>query len=600
MTRLIALLFSIALLASPAAADPAGPENPRDPVLNFEYAWKTLDRSYAQFGVKNVDWDALYRVYRPQVTPATTDEELWNIILAMLRNLNDNHVCLADGNRRNCGGVMDAREPDDFSLDLVRSKYLKGSAADTLKRSFTYGWLADGIGYLHFSHFKAGVGPTTQALDAALAKLAGARAMIVDVRGNPGGSSKTDEFVANRFADRKRHYMQTQTRYGRKHDDLWPGEYRCVEPGGPAQFTQPTILLAHRLSASSADIFTLAMRVLPHVTVVGDLTEGALSAQYPDKMPNGWTLWIAFKVIRDVNGVCWDGIGVPPDIRIVNTPEDIASGNDRVLEFALDLLEKGAPAPQDEAASLRNIKISLVQQYARDSKEKGIEAAVAGLEQARAKGGDASFFGVDEAMQLAGQYIGNKQYAEAIGLLRACREEFPPLVATYAMLTQAYLGAGDVAAAEASLKAGEKFEPMFSWEQPQIEKAKTAVRKAKLGSAADVVEEKLESGGIPAAEKALKELLARRDKGGPVFDEADFNVLGYRLMQENKLDAALYVFEKGTELYPDSWNAYDSFGECLATAGQRERAIASYRKSLELNPGNANGRAALEKLEAGK
>ena len=168
------------------------------------------------------------------------------------------------------------------------------------------------------------------------------------------------------------------------------------------------------------------------------------------------------------------------------------------------------------------------------------------------------------------------------------------------MLAQAYLGAGDVAAAEASLKEGEKFEPMFSWEQSQIEKAKTAVRKAKLGSAADVVGKELEGGGIPAAEKALKKLLARRDKDGPVFDEADFNALGYKLMQENKLEAAVYMFEKGTELYPDSWNAYDSLGECLAKAGKKERAIESYRKSLELNPGNANGRAAMQQLEKGK
>lgn len=600
MTRLFVLLFAIGLLASPAAAAPKVTANPRDPVLNFEYAWKSLDRNYAQFGVKNVDWDALYRVYRPQVTPATTDEELWNIILDMVRNLNDNHVCLSDGKRRNCGGVQDAREPDDFSLDLVRSKYLKGSAADTLKGSFTYGWLAEGIGYMHFSHFKTGAGPTTQALDAAIAKLAGARAMVVDVRGNPGGSGKTEEFVANRFADRKRNFMQTQIRYGRKHDDMLPVEYRTVEPGGPAQFTRPTILLAHRLSASSADIFALAMRVLPHVTVVGDLTEGAFSAQYPDLMPNGWTLWVAFKVMRDMNGVCWDGIGVPPDLRIVNTPEDIASGNDRVLEFALQLLEKGAPAPQDESDSVRNIKTSLVYQYARDAGEKGVEAAVAELDRARAEGSHESFFGADEAMQQAGQYLGRKQFSEAIGLLRACREEVPRLAVIYAMLAQAHLGAGDVAAAEAALKEGEKFEPMFSWEPPQIEKAKTAVRKEKLGSAAAIVGKELEGGGIPAAEKTFKELLARRDKGGPVFDEADFNALGYKLMQENKLEAAVYTFEKGAELYPDSWNAYDSLGECQAKAGQKERAIASYRKSLELNPGNKNAHAAIQQLEAGK
>jgi Flp pilus assembly protein TadD len=71
-------------------------------------------------------------------------------------------------------------------------------------------------------------------------------------------------------------------------------------------------------------------------------------------------------------------------------------------------------------------------------------------------------------------------------------------------------------------------------------------------------------------------------------------------MQENKLEAAVYMFEKGAELYPESWNAYDSLGECLAKAGKRERAIESYRKSVELNPGNANGRATIQQLEKEK
>jgi tetratricopeptide (TPR) repeat protein len=249
---------------------------------------------------------------------------------------------------------------------------------------------------------------------------------------------------------------------------------------------------------------------------------------------------------------------------------------------------------------LRNLKTSLVYQYVRDAKENGVEAAVAGLDRARAEKNGDSFFGADEAMQQAGQYLGNRQYAEAIGLLQACREEVPRLAVTYAMLAQAYLGTGDVAAAEAILKEGDSVEPMLPWELPQIEKTKAAVRKAKLGSAAAIVGKELEGGGIPAAEKVFKKLRARRDKDGPVFDEADFNALGYKLMQENKLEEAVYIFEKGTKLYPDSWNAYDSLGECLAKAGKRERAIESYRKSLELNPGNKNGRAAMQQMEKEK
>ena len=153
--------------------------------------------------------------------------------------------------------------------------------------------------------------------------------MVVDVRNNPGGTGRAVEIVAGRFADRRRHYETDRTRYGPKHDDFWPENFRHIEPGGPLQFTGPTVLLTDRISASAAESFTMAMRVLPHVTVAGDTTEGALSRQFPEKMPNGWTLWVAFKECRDHEGVCWDGVGIPPDLRVNNTAADIAAGRDR-------------------------------------------------------------------------------------------------------------------------------------------------------------------------------------------------------------------------------------------------------------------------------
>lgn len=596
MTRLSTALIGIGLLVATSVANGQQSGSSHDPELNFEYVWKSMDRTYAQFGNKHIDWNALYRVYRPQVTPATTDEELWNILLTMLQHLNDSHVCLADSTRRSCGGLTEGLKPDDFSLDLVKTKYLQGKFTDALDGSFTSGWLAEGIGYLHIGDFKDGREPTTRAIDAFMSEFASARTVVVDVRGNPGGTGRVAELVANRFTDRRRHYMQNQTRYGPHHDDLGSVDYRNIEPGGLIQFTGPTVLLTHRFSASAADDFALAMRVLPHVTVVGDLTEGAFSAQFPDRMPNGWTLWVAFKVSTDHNGVCYDGLGVPPDLRILNTPADIAAGTDRVLEFAQKLLERGAPAPQDEAHSLANLRTSLVEEYVRDVSDQGLETAITALNRARAAGGDAHFFSPDEVMQQAGQYMGREQYREAIGLLRACREDFPQFASTYAMLVQAYLGTGDVAAAEAVLAEAESIEAMLPWEPQQIERARTALRKARLGSAATIVGQALADGGIPAAEKTLQELLSRRDTG-PVFEELDFNALGYRFLQERSLENAVYVFEKAVQLYPDSWNVYDSLGEALVQAGQKERAIKSYRKSLELNPRNKSGREALERLE---
>jgi hypothetical protein len=599
MTRLLALLIVLGLSVPAAAAGSQPPANPRDPELNFEYVWRSVDRTYGQFSVKNVDWDMLYRMYRPQVTAQTTDEELWDILVTMLGTLNDAHVCMADGKRRICGGERPIMTRDtwakDFSLDLVKTKYLHGKSSAARGDTYTSGWLTDQIGYLHIADLKGDSEPHVQAIDAFLREFAGAQALVIDVRANPGGSSRNHEIVARRFADRRRQYMQSQTRYGPKHDDLWPPEYRAVEPDGPIQFTRPVVLLVHRSTASGPEGFTLAMRVLPHVTVVGDLTEGALSSQFPDRLPNGWTLWVAFKVTRDHEGICWDGLGIPPDLFVLNTPEEIAAGTDRQLEVAQRLLERGAPKPQDETASVTGVKTSLVDEYARTVRQQQVEAAISALNRARAVRADTTFFGADEAMQLADRYLGSRQYPAAIGLLQAVREDYPKLAAAYAMLARAYAGAGDVPAAEAALAQVASVEPMFPPEVPQLERARLVVRKAKLGSAATIFGKALADGGTEAAEKTLEKLQAGRDTG-PVFDEADFNDLGYQLLQAGNVESAVYVFEKGVQLYPESWNAHDSLGEALLKAGRKEQAIQHYEKSLELNPRNQGAKKTLEEL----
>ncbi len=250
MTRLLALLILLGLSVPAAAprAQPAG--NPQDPVLNFEYVWRSIDRTYGQFSVKNVDWDMIYRMYRPQVTAATTDEELWDILVTMLGTLNDAHVCLGDGERRICGGERPIITRDtwakDFSLDLVKTKYLHGKSSAAREGTYTSGWLTDQIGYLHIADLKRDSEPHIQAIDAFMREFGSAQALVIDVRANPGGSGRNHEIVASRFADRRRQFMQSQTRYGPKHDDLLPPEYRAVEPDGPIQFTRPVVLLVHR------------------------------------------------------------------------------------------------------------------------------------------------------------------------------------------------------------------------------------------------------------------------------------------------------------------------------------------------------------------
>jgi len=66
------------------------------------------------------------------------------------------------------------------------------------------------------------------------------------------------------------------------------------------------------------------------------------------------------------------------------------------------------------------------------------------------------------------------------------------------------------------------------------------------------------------------------------YREGDLNNLGYSLLQTGKIDDAIEVFRLNTEAFPNSGNTYDSLGEAYLEKGNKEMAIQSYKKSVEL------------------
>lgn len=311
------------------------------PERNFEFLWKTYDRDYALFEAKNVDWNALYKIYRPQVTANTSDKMLFEIMSSMLGHLNDNHVRLWNNNHRFSAGLLNDMEMVDFSLDLVKTKYLNNKFKSLINDRFQYGWLNDKIGYFHFSGF-GNISASTAAIDEIVEALKDAKALVIDIRQNGGGDDRVGKLIADRFADQKRLYMTTAMRRDESHSDFAPPKYWYAEPNGSRQFTKPITLLTHRFSISAADNFALAMRVLPHVTIIGDFTSGCFADASSRQLPNGWGFSVSINLFKDQNDFCWEGIGVPPDLMIRNSKEDIESGTDKVLEFAITFLESAA------------------------------------------------------------------------------------------------------------------------------------------------------------------------------------------------------------------------------------------------------------------
>jgi tetratricopeptide (TPR) repeat protein len=80
------------------------------------------------------------------------------------------------------------------------------------------------------------------------------------------------------------------------------------------------------------------------------------------------------------------------------------------------------------------------------------------------------------------------------------------------------------------------------------------------------------------------------------LDEDELNVLGYQLVKANQLEQAIRIFQLNVEAYPNSGNTYDSLAEAYMDDGNKPQAIANYKRSLQLNPGNNNAIKMLQRL----
>jgi C-terminal processing protease CtpA/Prc len=114
------------------------------------------------------------------------------------------------------------------------------------------------------------------------------------------------------------------------------------QPAGPFQYTNPVVVLINGSTFSAGEFTTEILKQLPHVTAVGDTTGGG-SVGGGDAslyfLPSGKSIEIGFIDIRRYDGLPWEWLGVPPDIRVVQTEADILAGRDKQLEYAIDMLK---------------------------------------------------------------------------------------------------------------------------------------------------------------------------------------------------------------------------------------------------------------------
>ena len=166
------------------------------------------------------------------------------------------------------------------------------------------------------------------------------KGIIIDVRGNDGGSDFNSLAIAGRFADEARLYRLITFRNGPEWDDFADWTEHYVLPMGLTQFTKPIVLLTNRGCFSACEGFTRMMRAFPYVTVVGDTTAGGSGSPFFRELPNGWEYRLSTWLVAEPGSFdVLEGEGLPPDVTVHISAADSLAGIDRILEEAISLFQ---------------------------------------------------------------------------------------------------------------------------------------------------------------------------------------------------------------------------------------------------------------------
>lgn len=79
--------------------------------------------------------------------------------------------------------------------------------------------------------------------------------------------------------------------------------------------------------------------------------------------------------------------------------------------------------------------------------------------------------------------------------------------------------------------------------------------------------------------------------------EAILNKMGYAFLQEKSIENAIMIFRENVKLFPNNANNWDSLGEAYFMNLDKESAIKSYKKALEIDPNLESAKAMIQKLE---
>ncbi len=215
-------------------------------------------------------------------------------------------------------------EGTKVKITLLRGEEAKEKEVEVERRTLevetvTSQMLEDNIGYIQITEFE---GLTSQQFDTALQGLedGGAKALVLDLRGNPGGQVDSVTQIADAFLpEGVVTYMEDK--YGNRRD------YTC---SGDDTWDKPLVVLMNGNSASASEILAGAVRDYKVGTLMGTKSYGKGIVQQTIDLGDGTAIKLTFAKYFTPKGENIHKKGIEPDIEVPY--EEPAEGEEYKIE----------------------------------------------------------------------------------------------------------------------------------------------------------------------------------------------------------------------------------------------------------------------------
>ncbi|HEY5551607.1 MAG TPA: S41 family peptidase [Opitutaceae bacterium] len=182
---------------------------------------------------------------------------------------------------------------------------------------------------------------------AGLTRIDNAKAVVLDLRGNPGGTVYSCQDALAGFLKGKTHLLTEVRRNGRKEMSI----------SGKGSFNGPLFVLIGRGSASGSELFVRTIQLRERGRLIGERTRGHLSIGNRVPLALGsaekfvhFGVGVTIAGVEMPDGSFIERVGVTPDETVIPTHEDLYLGRDPALARAITLA--GHPISAEEAGKL--------------------------------------------------------------------------------------------------------------------------------------------------------------------------------------------------------------------------------------------------------